>query len=256
MTGMSTISARSRRFPAAALAALLAAGLALPAPARAEGGGFGGEFDLLVGGVLVLELSIRGEIGLTGYRVDARAETAGMVSNLYDAGLEAKSTGRIGSGALVPARFEARTRNSEKRQTVEVTWDGDRPVVAAEPAFDPKPWEIEPSEQRGAFDPLTAIATAFVPLPREALCDRTVDISDGRRRYAVDLERPEAPSASGEIACEATYRRVAGFKPKWMERMPEWPFRVFFAETSPGSWEVIRAEGKTSFGMAVLRRRG
>jgi hypothetical protein len=72
----------------------------------------------------------------------------------------------------------------------------------------------------------------------------------------VDLMKPEAPSAAGEIACEAMYRRVAGFKPKWMERAPEWPFRVFFAETSPGSWEVIRAEGKTSFGMAVLRRRG
>jgi hypothetical protein len=78
-----------------------------------------------------------------------------------------------------------------------------------------------------------------------------VDVFDGRRRYAIDLGRPEA---DGErIRCRGVYRRVAGYKPK--ELREKIGFSVWFEERPDGLAHVVRVAGESELGLAVALRR-
>ncbi len=136
-----------------------------------------------------------------------------------------------------------------KTQNVEMTYSGAAPAaVSAEPAFDPKPWQIEPTEQSGTLDPISGALTAMAPAPVGTICNRSVEIYDGRRRYALDLGAPEA---DGErIRCPAHYRRVAGYKPKELKETID--FSVWFEERPDGLAHVVRMAGESALGLAVV----
>lgn len=238
-----------------AFAALIASTTAA-APATASDAALQDGFDLYLGGLLAAQIDIDAAVGSAGYTVDISFATAGFVKSLYEARIDAASEGRVAGKRLLPGRFFSDSRNSRQNRQIEMVWQGGAPSVRAEPDYDPEPWQIDPAQQSGTFDPLTAVAAAFLPAAAGELCDRNVEVFDGRRRYDVELGEPEAPNASGEIACPATYRRVAGFKPKLIAENPDFPFRVFFAPRPGGHWSLVRAVGDTPIGTFVLRRRG
>lgn len=212
-------------------------------------------YDVYLGGIFAGEIAVNARIGRTSYRADTVLRTAGIVAVFYKAEIRAEAEGRVSGARLVPVRFSADTRDPKKHQSVEITYRRGTPgAVKAEPAFQPKPWQIEPAEQAGTFDPITAMLAALAPSPREALCNRTVEVFDGRRRYAIELAEPETRGAA--VRCGAVYRRIAGYKPKLMTRKrARWPFRVFFRPGADGVFQVERVMGNTPFGTAVAKRR-
>ena len=130
-----------------------------------------------------------------------------------------------------------------------MTYRGATPAsVRADPAFKPKPWQIEPAEQAGTLDPISAALTALAPAPADAICDQSVEVYDGRRRYALDLGAPEADGA--RIRCRAVYRRVAGYKPKELAETIR--FSVWFEERANGLAHLVRAAGESGYGLAVV----
>ncbi|MEM0942488.1 MAG: DUF3108 domain-containing protein [Pseudomonadota bacterium] len=209
-------------------------------------------FDIYLGGLKIAEMAVNAEFAPETYRADAVLETKGVVGAFYRASFEAQSEGAVAGEALAPARFAANSRDSRKSQYVEMRYQGGAPsALTAEPAFVPKPWEVEPTEQRAA-DPLSAAIGALVKQPAGGLCARDVEIYDGRRRYKIVLGTPEA--REGGIYCPALYRRVAGFKPKMMAK-PDYPFGFWFSEMADGSFQILRAMGETPIGTAVIKRR-
>ena len=112
----------------------------------------------------------------------------------------------------------------------------------------PKPWQIEPEDQAGTLDPVSAALTALAPEPAGEICNRSVEIYDGRRRYAIDLGAPEA--GEGRIRCPALYRRVAGYKPKELKETID--FAVWFEERPDGLAHLVRAAGESYLGLAVV----
>lgn len=238
---------------AALLAAVLAA---VPrAPAGAAGpGGMATTYDLFLGGIRLAELQLDAEIGRLGYSATARLETTGLVKRFVDAGFAARAEGRIARDRLMPERFEAETRDREERRRIAIRYPGGRPALEAEPPFKPRPWGIDPAEQKGLPDPLTGALMALVPRDGAPPCGREVGVFDGRKRYALLLGEPEARE-NGLIRCEARYRRIAGFRPKRMER-PELPLTLWFDRGRAGAPRLLRAVAPTPFGQAVLRRRG
>lgn len=121
-------------------------------------------------------------------------------------------------------------------------------AVHAEPAFVPKPWQIEPTDQAGTLDPVSAALTALAPAPAGAVCNRSVEIYDGRRRYALDLGAPE--TEDGRIRCPAQYRRVAGYKLKELKETID--LAVWFEERPDGLAHLVRAAGDSYLGLAVV----
>lgn len=208
-------------------------------------------YDLYLGGIRAGELTIDATFEGDGYRATSMMRTAGVVGALYGASFEAETEGKLSAAGLEPAHFRAASRTYSKAQKVEMTYRDAAPeAVHAEPAFIPKPWQIEPKEQAGTLDPVSAALTALAPAPASSICDRSVEIFDGRRRYAVDLGKPEADG--DRIKCPALYRRVAGFKPKKLKETIH--FDVWFEERSDGLAHLVRAGGESLYGLAVVLR--
>ena len=208
-------------------------------------------YDFYLGGVRAGELTIDAEYAEGRYSAQSVLRTAGIVGFVYKASFEAETEGQFTEDGHTPQRFAADSRMKDKHQSVSMTYAGNAPAgVSAEPAFIPKPWEIDPTAQEGTLDPISAALSALAPTPMAELCNRSVEVFDGRRRYAIDLGEPVADGA--RIKCAAKYRRIAGFKPKMMQKRPEFPFNVWFAEREDGMAHFVRAAGESMFGVAVI----
>ncbi len=208
-------------------------------------------YDFYLGGIKAGELSIDATFSGKKYKAQSVLKTAGVVGFVYKAAFEAKTVGKRDGTSLVPRRFSADSRMKKKEQSVEMVYRNNAPArVSAEPAFQPKPWEIDPTEQGGTLDPISAALTALAPAPVGEICNTSVEVFDGRRRYAIDLG---APVKDGKrIKCPAVYRRIAGFKPKMMKKRPSFPFNIWYQERPDGKAEVVRGAGSSMFGLAVI----
>ncbi len=233
--------------------ALIAAGLA-PIPVASDPAtppGVNTIYDLYLGGIRAGELSIDADYTAEGYSAQSVLRTAGIVGFVYRASFEAVAEGRLTDAGLAPDRFAADSRMKSKTQSVEMIYgDGAPQQVNADPAFIPKPWQVDPAEQKGALDPITAALMALAPASTDKLCNQSVPVFDGRRRYAIDLGAPVVEH--GRIKCPAVYRRIAGFKPKMMAKNPQFPFSIWFEERDDGLAHVVRAAGESMFGLAVV----
>lgn len=206
-------------------------------------------YDLYLGGIRAGELTIDARFSADRYSATSVMRTAGIVGALYGASFEAESKGRLGADGLEPERFRATAQMSGDRQRVEMTYRGRAPEsVRAEPDFVPKPWQIEPAHQAGTLDPVSAAIATLAPAPTAEICDRSIDIYDGRRRYALDLGEPKADGA--RISCPALYRRVAGYKAKELKETIA--FTAWFEERPDGMEHLVRAAGDSMLGLAVV----
>jgi hypothetical protein len=210
-------------------------------------------YDLYLGGIKAGELTIDARFSGDRYSATSVMRTAGIVGALYKASFEAETSGRQGTGGLEPERFSATAQMYSDRQRVEMTYRGTAIGTApesvwADPAFVPKPWQIEPADQAGTLDPVSAALAALAPSPVAEICGRSVEIYDGRRRYALDLGKPKA---DGErISCPALYRRVAGYKAKELKETIA--FTLWFEERPDGLAHLVRAAGDSVLGLAVV----
>lgn len=211
-------------------------------------------YDIYLGGLWIAEMDVSAEIGAGAYRAEAALRTKGIVAAIYKASFEAEAEGLVADNRLATGTFTANSRDSRKSQFVEMTYIDGRPSnLRAEPAFKPKPWEIVPGEQTDTADPLSAALEALKPAPAATLCDRQVEVFDGRKRYRIVMGTPEIKD-DGMIRCPALYQRIGGFKPKKMAQ-PDYPFEFVFEPVGDDAFRLLRAMGETPIGTAVLRQR-
>jgi hypothetical protein len=205
-------------------------------------------YDIYLGGIRIGELSVDARVADGRYEASSAMRTAGIVGALYAASYVAEAEGAVTPDGLRPARFVADTQAGDDAQAVDMRYAGGRPSqVSADPPFKPKPWEIEPRAQAGTLDPISAALSALAPAPASAICDRTVEIYDGRRRYAVDIGRAEPEG--DRIRCPAHYRRVAGYKPK--ELRETYDVDLWFEDRPDGLAHLVRAAGDSGLGLGL-----
>ena len=258
----------ARRVPAGLLlaAAMLAGGTGAKAQPPVVAG-IDATYDFYLGGIWAGEMTVDADFdsdpgpesgGGGTYRAGITAHTAGIVGFFFRAGVEAETVGRIDAAGLSPVRFRADTYERRRRRLVEVSYaDGSPASVVAEPAYRLRPWSISPGGQPGIADPLSATFEALAPAGPEAICNRTADVFDGARRWAIEIgpPRPEAGREGDRIRCDAVYVRIAGFKPKLMGKRARRPLALFFEDRGDGLFHLVRAAGQTWIGRAVLRLR-
>ncbi|MEL6767776.1 MAG: DUF3108 domain-containing protein [Pseudomonadota bacterium] len=223
-----------------------------------------GDFELFLGGLKAADLMVTSSFAGEDYRARARVATAGMVATLYEASIDVRVEGSVipsaadaslgGLLALAPRHFRSESINPRQPRQVEMRYVDGAPEVRAEPDYDDKPWAIDPADQAGKLDPVSAIIAGLGPSTAALLCNRRVEIFDARRHFAIALGEARAPDASGEIRCDGEYIRLSGFKPNQMAK-PNIEVDVFFRPRGDGLWELERIIGETPVGTAVIRRR-
>lgn len=242
----------------ALFATLLALGaLAMPVaadrPPAAAAGQIDRIYDIYLGGLWIAEIDVSADLGDATYRAGAAMRTKGMVARLYKASFEVAVEGAVGDGTYAPERFTVDSRNTRRTQSIEMLYEAGTPdKVLAEPEFDPDPWVIDPRAQRDVADPLSAFLDILVEQPKADLCNRQLEMFDGRKRYAITLGVPEQRETG--IRCKATYQRLAGFEPRLM-KLPDFDFALWFTQADGDRFRASKAVGDTSFGTIVIRLR-
>ncbi len=226
----------------------LASGARTQSPAVAE---LEAVYDFYLGGIRAGKLTVSAAFGTESYYASSALRTTGIVGFFYDLAFEAEVVGRINTGDLSPEHYSANLRDPKRQEFVEISFADGTPLLSrVEPARRVRPWSINPRDQRGTTDPLSAVLMAFTPGPADAVCEQRVDVYDGRRRFALEVGPRQREGT--RIRCDAMYVRLAGFKPKRMGKRAWRPFTLFLEERADGLFEVVRAVGETSFGPVIL----
>ncbi|MEL6233996.1 MAG: DUF3108 domain-containing protein [Pseudomonadota bacterium] len=233
--------------------AWLCGALALSGGAAAQADVLEYRFMLFLGGLRAAEVSF--DAAWTAERYEGRSllRTVGLAKLLYSGFFRAEADGPMAQDNFVPMRFEADSAFEDDRQRVEMAYKDGRPqVIAADPPFRPRPYAIAPEAQTGTLDPMAAALTLIRPEPVASICNRTVDVFDGRRRIRLALGAPR--ESHDGLRCTGTYTRVAGFSPKIMRQGADFPFTVVFRANEAGIAEIWQIFADTDFGRAVARR--
>lgn len=235
------------------LSAILACGLAVSASAN-DAQSMAERFTIYLGGIKAAKLALSASFEGSSFSSRSVLKTTGLLKIFYSGFYTVAADGQIdASNTLKPATFEADSAFGDDRQQVRVTFNDLRPTtVEAKPKFKPKAHQIVPQEQSGVIDPLTAALTLMRPEPVAKLCNRSVDVFDGRRRSRITMSAPK--TVNGQIRCETLYEKVAGFSEKSMKRAPSFDFIVAFRERPDGLAEVVQISGDTGYGLAVISR--
>jgi uncharacterized protein DUF3108 len=227
----------------------LALGLALVSGGTAEAGE--SHFDFYIAGIRVGALTLGAEQVGDSYSATGRIDTAG-IAGLLDFFFDGQAAGSLGrNGKVVPIRFAATSKSPRALRHTLIEWEDGTPVkVSVEPPRDSAP---DPAQQAGTLDPVSASFRLLRDAPADAICDTTLDVFDGSRRSRLRLA-PPVETADGLI-CDGAYARLEG-EGHSLADLREFPFRIVFRRNGGGLAQLERIEAPTSFGSAVIERRG
>lgn len=219
-------------------------------------------YDFYLGGLPVAEAKLKAEIDGNAYSAASKLRTVGIVGMFFDTEVNTSADGnRDGETDFLPTMFEMKSRTKRKRQDLTMAFDATTAPsdVSAQPPFRKKAYELDPAQQAGTLDPMSAVVATFLPETVDNICNRTLEIFDGRRRYDVifdSVRNDYLDDGERLIECTGVYKRVAGYKPKTMRKQTEFDFYIRFAVREDGSARAVRVWGDTDFGtaVAVVRR--
>lgn len=221
-------------------AALLAGGPVLAEAAR---------FAISIAGLPAGELTLSGGRNGATYEAGSTIRATGLLGALSRIRYEGVTTGQVArDGSLVPVRHKAQARSARSERTTEILFEnGDPARVTVEP---PRSRTIDPAEQAGSLDPVSAAFALLLEPDPETLCNSRVHLFDGSRRSRLEVGRAE--KQNGALVCNGLYVRLSG--DAHAVDQSEWGFRLFFQAKGEGV-ELQRIEAQTRFGLAVASRR-
>lgn len=239
--------------------------LVLPAIASEETGdadAFAASYDFYIGGLSIAEITFNGDVSPLGYSADSTVETRGFLDLIVSGRVNAAAEGyRHTKGHLAPDRYATDYTARDEARTVSIDYSGEVADVSITPPEPPKPYDTDASEHPGALDPVTAAVTMMNPRDPEDLCNRTIPIFDGKRRYDIVLlpvsRRPEGnnpplPSWDKPMQrCFGVYERIAGFEGKLQNEQKFFPFDIWFEDSGDSLYRIVRLSGKTKLGYAI-----
>ena len=257
-----------RRFLPALYAGLL---VGLPgtgvseAPAKTQD--FQADYQFYLGGARIADATLGGSLGVLTYDIQTSLETKGMFHMLQiQALLQAKAEGQNqGRGTLKPVRYRSEYTTDGDTGTLSITYDGHTPAVAAEPPIVSTAYGDDTASTSGTLDPLSAVLKAMTPDSLDAICNRTIPVFDGTRRYDIYLlpeDRSPEPKQFQPLdlgnpikRCFGVYDRISGFEGD--EQTEDqvgnryYPFDIWFEISPSGVHRIARIAGRTSLGHIV-----
>lgn len=165
-----------------------------------------------------LHVALRGST----YSAQVDYQVSGAMRLLSDSAGVASSSGTHYAGRFIPTEFNLDHRSGSRRQKVKLGMsDGVVKTMALDPppALDSNQTPIEPKHLVAIIDPLSAFLLGAATIEGRAprgVCDRTLSIFDGLRRYDLKLEQQGTGTtaqkglAESTTICRAVLKPVAG----------------------------------------------
>ena len=220
---------------------------------------------LYAGGITLGKLDMDATIRGSDYHLVANLETGGMVNALWQAEIQATSSGKIAGNGLEPALYDSFNTQRSKKQQVSLTYENGNPRLYADPVYSTTGYEVKPDEKKDTLDPLSAVMYIVSGLGADAAnpCGVTAHVFDGRRRYDVELTKVKDTQVDMDnglykghaLLCEIKYKQLAGFRPKLLKGGDSFPAIYAWIATFPSSvtgrsYTVpLRVWAKTSYGV-------
>jgi len=197
------------------------------------------------------------------YRARSSAVTRGMLDVILRGRSASEAQGRLGrSGQIMPMDFSTLYSSRRGEQAIHIAYDDANPAsVMFDPKADADANYASPRERIGSLDPLSAAVAALLPSRHTELCNRSIPVFDGKRRFDIIFLPPDpqrfddsAPPPKWNVSltrCLGVYERISGFADDTSESQRYFPFDIWFENTGDGVFRAVRIAGNTKLGYAI-----
>ena len=190
----------------------------------------------------------------TRYAAAGRVTTTGLMAKVAKFEFDGKVKGYRDENRYWPEEFSATVFSKSDESTVRMAYNSRTPkVLEYSPERAPRDTDVDPAKQKGAVDLISAAYMILHDVPKEQLCDKTIQMFDGRRRSQI---RQGKPVITGDTArCGGFYQRIGGFSAREMEEQSTFPFMLFYEKQGDGNYRLMSIETQSVVGSAKMVRR-
>jgi hypothetical protein len=188
------------------------------------------------------------------YAAAGRVTTTGLLARVANFRFDGKVRGYKEGPNYWPEDYTATITRKSNESNVHMTYRDRIPkVVERVPDREQRPTDVDPAKQKGAVDLISSAYMILRDVPPDELCDKSVQMFDGRRRSQI---QQAAPAISGEKArCAGFYQRIAGFTAGEMADQTVFPFTLYYEMQQDGNYRLVSVETQSVVGSAKLVRR-
>lgn len=191
-------------------------------PSAAADSDIRAKYEVTLAGLAILHADTVVAVRGNAYSVRVSYRTSGAASLMGSATGEAVSSGLYKGGRLIPAMFDFDHKGSRRTQKVSLVMsDGGVNAMTIDPPIKlgSRSPPITVEHLKNIIDPVSALLVPALGTNRQSesnVCDRTVPIFDGLRRFNATLKRKEVRTATQGpyigplMACELRITPIAG----------------------------------------------
>jgi Protein of unknown function (DUF3108) len=182
------------------------------------------QYTISAAGISIGKSELTAQITGSEYSASATGQASGFLSVLVKGEGTARVRGAIANGVLRPAQFTAAIKRDSENSEITMTIDGGSvaELSAQNAVLDADRVPVTDDHRKGIVDPLTAVLllNGSPGTMSDGICQRTLPIFDGRRRYDLDLKfsrMDQAKTAKGYqgpvVVCAVKFKPIAGHHP-------------------------------------------
>jgi hypothetical protein len=181
-------------------------------------------YTISAAGVSIGKSEITAQFSDAQYSASSTGHASGVLSILVKGEGTASVEGSIVNGQPKPGQFTAAIKKDDENSEIKMKMDDGFVVELSEQSApsDPDRVPLTDDSRKGIVDPLTAIllVNGSPGMMSDSICQRTLPIFDGRRRYDLDLKfsrMDQAKIAKGYqgpvVVCTLKFKPIAGHHP-------------------------------------------
>ena len=209
------------------------------------------EFNIYIKGIKVGRLSLAIERETHSYAARLLVRTTGLIAKLAPYRFDAAVKGHVQNGQHRPRRYSEKSDTSKRQTDKTILYVNNVPnVTQSKPR---QPYWLDPRQQKGRIDTLTATYELLQTRTKDDLCQQTLYLFDGTR--AVDISVSEKTVKGPDISCQGLYQRIGGFSKAQMEKGVSFPFTLRYSPTETGTYQLQTMTFETLRGRASFHRR-
>jgi hypothetical protein len=227
-------------------------------------------YDLYVGGISLGKVAMSVRFQGEDYKAISTLETKGIVNALWQARVEASSSGLVNDGRLRPSLYDSFSQNrSAPRRHATLTFGPDGPKsLTSDPPYGEDRYPVSETQRKRTLDPLSAVVylATSTSAKQEKPCEAVAPIFDGRRRYDVgfnfvkktDVHMDNGLYNGPALVCQIHYNQIAGYQQSVIDQNKKFP--KMFAWVIPAKSTAdpnryfmvpIRIWAETDYGVVV-----
>jgi hypothetical protein len=227
------------------------------------------EYSVSLRGLPIGSARLKADVEDERYAIDFSGQVKGLVRLFSDGEASASAAGAAADGKLQPAQYSQYWIEDDDDETIRVAFSGATATdISVEPPVK-RPERYVPVTKAHRTDVLDP-ASAFVwPAPggvTPELCDRTLPIFDGRRRFDLELrfsrtetfDEGDGSYSGPAVVCAVRYRPIAGHRPNRKsvkEMAANEDIEVWMASADEAMAAPVRIRIGTKFGRVALNAR-